>query len=330
MVGALVGIDVGATKTHVRVERINGEVLHDNVFATPLWRAQPYANKAKLIASWIHEALPKDRVAAFVLGAQGCDNEADSEKLRQCLGPLLDAPTLVVNDAQLLAAAAERPGSIELTAGTGSIAVGHTSDGKSAFTGGWGWLLGDEGGAAGLVRDAVRRLARSKDEQCDPDLLEQKLLEVSGAADLKDLNTMMMQGGGSAFTTWAPVLFDAADEGSAIAVAVIESGAKELHRLVELLIAKGIRAKAVVAAGSVIVNQRRLAESLRTSLAQSAGLELVVLHTPPVHGAIRLAGALYNAHLNDQHLHHKALINSSASNPGNDKLSNTAATPRKE
>ena len=37
---ALVGIDVGGTKTQVLIETIGGEVLHDQVFATSGWRGR--------------------------------------------------------------------------------------------------------------------------------------------------------------------------------------------------------------------------------------------------------------------------------------------------
>ena len=290
----IVGIDIGGTKTHVRLERLGGKLLHDEVFATPTWRAESNNEKARLVHSWIAKAIPTERVGAVALGAHGCDNDGDSERLRQRMLYLLDVPTIVVNDAQLLAAAAGLPESIELIAGTGSIAVGRTAKGDSVYAGGWGWLIGDEGGAGGLVRDAVRRLARAADDNSVGDPLEAKLLTVSGDRDLKLLTMRMMRRGGAAFTNWAPALFQAADEGSLVAMAAIESGAEELVRLVKVLIARGVEPRTVVTAGSVIVNQPRLSEAVRARLSHDCGLDLVILDTAPVNGAIQLARGLLN------------------------------------
>jgi N-acetylglucosamine kinase-like BadF-type ATPase len=311
----VVGIDVGGTKTHVRIEALDGGLLHDEVFATPLWRAESNRDKARLVCSWITEFISMETLAALALGAHGCDNDEESERLRQRILPLVGAPTIVVNDSQLLAAAAGLPGSIELIAGTGSIAVGRTALGRSVYAGGWGWMVGDEGGAAGLVREAVRRLTRSSDEGSATDLLEAKLLKASGTHDLKNLTMAMMKNGGAVFTGWAPVLFDAADRGSTIAIDTIESAADELVRLVAILLGRQVEARAVVTAGSVIVNQPRLSDALRGKLERDFGLPLVVLHTAPVHGAIQLA---------------RTLIHPIAPNPGIGSNPSFAATPRKE
>lgn len=289
----LVGIDVGGTKTHILIETADGHRLSDRVFATANWRGASDVAKARQIRSWISELLPNTDPAAVAVGAHGCDSDEESESLRQQLLPLVDTPTLVVNDSQLLAAAAGKPGSIELVAGTGSIAVGRNDDGRSVYAGGWGWLLGDEGGAAGLVRGAVQRLTRAQDDGQPRDPLEHTLLTASGANDLRSLSMLMMSG--TEFTTWAPLLFDAADEGSTAAIASIQNGAGELARLVRVLFERGVQAQAVVAAGSVIVNQSRLSDALRDALTHTLDLELIVLDSLPVHGAINLARLLHDS-----------------------------------
>lgn len=293
-VDALVGIDVGGTKTQVLIETISGEVLSDHVFATPAWRGASDDDKAHLVEATITNLLPHSRVAAVALGAHGCDSDEESESLRRRLSPLFAVPVLVVNDAQLLGAAAGMQQSIELIAGTGSIAVGRTAEGRSVYAGGWGWLLSDDGGAAGLVRDAVRLLVRARDERMPPDLLERRLLEASGVEDLRGLSMHMMEVSRADFTAWAPHLFDAAEEGSVVAARVIQTGAKELARLVDVVLDGGVQAHAVVAAGSVIVRQPRLAEGLRAALAGGSGLDLIILDVPPVRGAIVLARHLYS------------------------------------
>ena len=50
---------------------------------------------------------------------------------------------------------------IFLYAGTGSIAIHITRDEKEITSGGWGYLLGDEGGGFWIGREALRHLARN-------------------------------------------------------------------------------------------------------------------------------------------------------------------------
>ncbi len=52
---------------------------------------------------------------------------------------------------------------IVVIAGTGSAAYGQHPDGRTARSGGWGYLLGDEGSAFDIGREALRAAARAAD-----------------------------------------------------------------------------------------------------------------------------------------------------------------------
>ena len=64
----------------------------------------------------------------------------------------------VVNDAELMVPAAGYFGGIGVVSGTGSIAVARTAEGHMLAAGGWGWILGDEGSAPALVREAAKAI----------------------------------------------------------------------------------------------------------------------------------------------------------------------------
>jgi N-acetylglucosamine kinase-like BadF-type ATPase len=71
---------------------------------------------------------------------------------------------LLVNDGDLVIAAGTPGGSgLAVIAGTGSIAVGCTPDGRTARAGGWGPLFGDEGSAYAVAVEALRLVARRAD-----------------------------------------------------------------------------------------------------------------------------------------------------------------------
>ena len=50
-----------------------------------------------------------------------------------------------------------------MVSGTGSIGVARDADRNLVIAGGWGWILGDEGGASGIVREAVRAVLAAID-----------------------------------------------------------------------------------------------------------------------------------------------------------------------
>jgi N-acetylglucosamine kinase-like BadF-type ATPase len=70
----------------------------------------------------------------------------------------------VTGDAEpILAAAAPDNTGIALICGTGSLAWGRNASGQTARSGGWGYLLGDEGSAYAIALAGLRAAARAAD-----------------------------------------------------------------------------------------------------------------------------------------------------------------------
>jgi N-acetylglucosamine kinase-like BadF-type ATPase len=231
------------------------------------------------------------------IGAQGCDSAQICSDLRRALAAT-GITAVVVNDGALLVPEAGLDAGIGIVAGTGSIAVGTSSSGEILLAGGWGWVLGDEGGAAALVREATRAALAAHDERLADDGLLAALLEAFGVAASR-------AGGGAVerltrlvndqptVENWAPrapAVFAAAEGGSGLAMAVIEAAAAELAGLVRRLRARGAAGTAVVAGGSVVTRQPLLARALEAQLLLvDAEIELRVLAEEPVAGAVVLA-----------------------------------------
>lgn len=288
--GLLVGVDVGGTKTHVQARSIEGEPCAERVFPTDGWRGASDGVKAELVTTWIAEVTGGADPAAIGLGAHGCDTADQCRELKAALVGRVPVPCTVVNDAHLLAAAAGVDEAIGLIAGTGSIAAGWLANGEPVYAGGWGWLLGDDGGAAGLVREAARRALDAVDEGHEDEILTGCLIHSAGVASLPQLSMAMMTGPSGSWTRLSPAVFEAAELGSRIAADVIDEGGAALAELVTRVRRRGAIGAVVVASGGVIVNQPRLefavAEALSRSLPE---LRLHVLSEPPVQGAVVLA-----------------------------------------
>jgi N-acetylglucosamine kinase-like BadF-type ATPase len=324
-VDLVVGLDVGGTKLAVRAETVDGSPVADITVAAGGWSATPAASAARWISGQLSRCLPGgSRVVAAGIGAQGCDSAAICEDLRLALGAL-GVPAAVVNDGALLVPAAGLDAGIGIVAGTGSIAVGTDRRGETLLAGGWGWVLGDEGGAAAIVREATRAALAAHDEGLADDGLLAALLGAFGvgASSATAAEDGVAAGGDGAVAAggwaaaaggwaaerlarivndeptvenWAPraaAVFAAAEAGSGRAAAVIEAAAAELAALVRRVRARGAVGTTVVAGGSVVTRQPLLARALADRLRLvDAGFELRVLAEEPVAGAVVLARRL--------------------------------------
>jgi N-acetylglucosamine kinase-like BadF-type ATPase len=291
----IAGIDVGGTKLAIRAETLEGERVTHGQFSAAAWQAVPATAAAAWLTERLAQCLPGEaRVAALGVGAQGCNSPAVAADLEWALGSLGVRAT-VVNDGALLIPAAGLDQGIGIVAGTGSVGIAVDAAGNTLRAGGWGWVLGDEGGAAAIVREATRAALAAHDEGRPDDGLLDALEQAFGAATAERLARAVNDE--PTPENWAPrspAVFAAADGGSALAAAVIDAAAGHLATLVSRLVARGAAdGGTVVAAGSVIVRQPRLARAFRACLArQHPELTVRILDEEPVAGAVVLARRL--------------------------------------
>ena len=287
----LLGADVGGTKVAVRVAAADGSTQSDMEFPADGWEASPVEDAARRLIDLLLRAAPSGgEIAAVGIGAQGCDTTEHCAKLAAAI-EAHGVAAAVVNDAALLIPAAGLEHGIGLIAGTGSIGVGADATGAALFAGGWGWVLGDDAGAPGIVREATKAALTAYDEGAPDDGLLSALLEHFAVPDAQSLaRAVNDEPTPENWGPGAPAVFRAADGGSRSALGVIDAAARSLQVLVNQLVERGAVGETVVAAGSVIVKQPLLADRLRAHLARTnPGLELQVLDVPPVAGAIELA-----------------------------------------
>ncbi|KIF78534.1 hypothetical protein QR77_03030, partial [Streptomyces sp. 150FB] len=210
----LVGADVGGTKLAVRVETLDGVVRADTHHPAEGWEASPVGDAARWLVEHLTRAVPAgDEIAAFGIGAQGCDTQEHCARLAEAV-EALGVPAAVVNDAALLIPAAGLDTGIGVIAGTGSIGVGADADGTVLFTGGWGWVLGDGGSAPAIVREATKAALTAYDEGRADDGLLTALLEHFGADGPQSLARIVNDEPTTG--NWgpgAPAVFRAADDG---------------------------------------------------------------------------------------------------------------------
>lgn len=291
---SIVGVDIGGTKTHLRLRDRGGQ--RDLVLSTSDWRHREWHRDARSLLELVDRFTGGASLAALGVGAHGCDDKEECEAFEDALRARSHLPIRVVNDAELMPAAFGFERQIGVVAGTGSIAVCRTAGGEMLVAGGWGWIIGDEGSAASLVRDAARAVALHLDRggASDEPLVRHLFasLEIPSAARIG--SRLGSLGNAKDVGTHASLVFDAANEGSTLADGVIREGGRALADLVARLRLRGAEATSVVAGGSVIASQPRLWDAFCAGVEEICGadISLFLNEGPPVEGAIVLADRL--------------------------------------
>lgn len=295
----VVGVDIGGTKTEICLGRYEGPnfiKLRERVLPSQTWRGDDVAADAKSLLALIHDLSQDVTIAALAVGAHGCDDDPECDEFAAALWARCALPLRVVNDAELMPLAIGRIGQIGLVAGTGSIAVCRDEDDRMISAGGWGWLIGDDGSAAGLVREAARAISQALDTGATTeDPLIRRMYASLGDPELPRLGSALAGlGSAAAIGAHAPAIFDALTEGSPLAASVILEGGEALAELVLNLQIRGSKATHVVAGGSVIVAQPALWQAFVSAIARKGEGQITahLFDGHPVDGACRLAASL--------------------------------------
>jgi glucosamine kinase len=282
---AVLGIDIGGSSSRARLSA-GGKVIAESEGAGANIAALPPAMVERRLTALLADLGPAHPVACCA-GAAGAEVLAARTRLEQLLLRLLpDTRVEVVHDTSLVLAAAGMDTGIALIAGTGSVAYGRDSSGRESLAGGWGWLLGDEGSATWLAREAAREVLRRAEAGEPGGPLSDGLLAAVRVRDVRQLTGRLHSfREPRRWAAFAHVVFEAAN-GDAGAAALVERAADGLSSLVERVRGALSIKGPVVLAGGLLLNHARLEAAVRLRL----GPATLRLEEPPVAGAVRLAG----------------------------------------
>jgi glucosamine kinase len=187
-----------------------------------------------------------------------------------------------------------------LVAGTGSVAYGRTGDGRSARAGGWGALLGDEGGGWTLALAGMRAVLRHHDGRGQTTTLSTLLTDAAhceSAGDLVSFAALSTKGDVAAL---APLIISAADEGDAVAAAIV-ADATAAHASLVAAVVRSLdpwpSPPPVAFSGGLIAPGRPLRErSLKAIMSVLQISEVVARTIDPAGGAAAIARERTVAH----------------------------------
>ena len=177
----VLGIDAGGTKTVCLLADEHGNTLGHGRGPGANLQASGELEVEKVLHDVMEQATGGDHIRpeAICLGIAGVDRPGDADAVRGIMRRIgFKTPVIVVNDAlvALTAGAGDAPG-IVIISGTGSIAYGRTRGGEATRAGGWGYLLGDEGGGFWIGRAALAAVVRQSDGRGPATLLTDLVLQ---------------------------------------------------------------------------------------------------------------------------------------------------------
>ncbi len=178
----VVGIDAGGTKTVGLLADESGEIRGQARGGGANLTVEGEAGVEKVFRRVIGDLEAPGPLAAICVGIAGVDRPGEKEVIRGVLNRLgFDGAIRVESDPMiaLVAGAPARTG-IVVISGTGSVAYGVDPGGRRARSGGWGYLLGDEGSAYWIGHAAVRKAIRAADGRGRATMLGEKLAERLG------------------------------------------------------------------------------------------------------------------------------------------------------
>lgn len=238
------GFDGGGTHTRAWLVDATGRLLGagEASSSNPNNLGTPAAVAALLSAAASARAaagLPPGPATAAFAACAGLKTAADGDAFAAALHAAgLAARCAAANDTQaaLAGGLGGAPGLV-LVAGTGSFCLGRDASGRTAWRGGWGWLLDDIGGAFWLGREALRAVVLAADGRAPATALRAPILAHYRATEPDALLTSLYRPGLTPveLAALAPHVTAAASAGDAVALSLLHAsahGSAELVRLV--------------------------------------------------------------------------------------------------
>lgn len=272
---AVLGMDVGGTSSRALVSDLSGRVLGRGEAAGGNPNSHPADEAVRQIAAATRTALREvdpARVRAAVIGMAGVSKMADPqfralfEREWARLG--LSCGMRAISDCEVaFAAGTPEPTGTVLIAGTGAIAARIDRHELTRTAGGYGWLLGDEGSAYWLGREAVRAtlaaLDRGEELRGLTAAVREALLPDVPEVTRKQLITAVNAEPPIRLAELAPLVTGAAD---ATAADIVARAARVLADTAEQTRAPG-DSTPIVLAGGLVAPGNPVGDALRAELA---------------------------------------------------------------
>lgn len=290
------GVDGGSTKTLAVAADEEGRVLGVGRAGPSNYHVVGLDGAVENINASLGEASPGG-VDVAAVGLAGMDTEYDFQLFEREAAPRIAArQVLVRHDAEiaLVGATAGGPGIIVI-AGTGSAAGGRNREGRYLRCGGWGYILGDEGSAYWLGRNALTAVLRASDGRGPETMLTGLVLGELGLSRPDEIVRRVYVEGMTVkeIAGLAPLVVRAAEAGDGVARGLVEEAARLLAEHVWALAGRlglGVEEPVDVApVGGVFRAGPTVLEPFKRYVAERVKARIIEPRFPPAVGALLIA-----------------------------------------
>jgi glucosamine kinase len=299
MSGLFIGVDGGGTNTRVLVvDEQSTEVATAEGPGSAI-RPGAASHSAAVIRETVKKAcvdLGDRSIRVICVGVAGAGRDEERDTLQAALdADRLAGSVTVLTDAEIAIEDAFGAGpGVLLTAGTGSIAYGKGPTGVMARCGGWGPVIGDEGGGAWIGRRALGVVTASYDGREPESALTEAILK---ALNVETMDQLIPWAGSAApadFGKLAPVVLEVAATGdlraNSLVTLAVEELALHVRSLARKLFSDERAAFRLAMHGGLLAPKSLLRRRLEQRLKSIApGASILTDRVVPERGAVRFA-----------------------------------------
>ena len=230
--GFALGVDGGGSKTLAVIVNEQGEEIGRGLAGGANYNTVGLEEAMKHVYAAVEQAIRGAHCQLPLhkawLGLAGLDRQADYDLIYPRVKDLAEQVRLT-NDGELLLAGLEEQVGVVLVSGIGSIALGRDRTGRKARSGGWGHILGDEGGGSIIAQQALQAVVRASDGRGPQTALRERILRAWNLQNVDELiGEIYGEPDKAKIASLSSSVMLTARAGDQVAAAIVQQAAKEL------------------------------------------------------------------------------------------------------
>lgn len=295
------GVDAGGSKTHAllvdETGRVLGRGLGGNGNHQTAFEAAKLSIDGACQQALSEAGITKEQVDFAYFGLAGADRERDYEILRPMITSLNYKRHAIACDTMIgMRAGTNKAYGAVIISGTGFNAAARNPQGEELQYGGFGYVFGDgQGSGTDLAIHAFRSAIRASEGREQHTLLSELVPQCLGYKTIQEMYDDALENGKRPPHELSKVIFDAAAQGDAVAIRILqETGREHGNAVIALIRRLGMQRETfhVVLAGSVMSRGRssHMVDAIEESIhAAAPNARTVRLTVDPVIGAVMSA-----------------------------------------
>ena len=231
------------------------------------------------------------RLSAAFIGMSAISERADDEFTQTICKGIIDCDKIVMDSDVYIGIEAMKlsgPAAMVIS-GTGSMAVGRLEDGTIIHKGGWGYILGDEGSGYTIALDAIKAAICGAENSAPETIITDAVLNFYKTDNILSLIDIFYDPpmSRSEIAKFAPLVFECADKGDAVAKNIIAKHTKLLSNTVCALLSEMPSGTPLGMWGGLVQNHESFRNEFSSLINEKfPETQIFLLKYPPEYGAI--------------------------------------------